>query len=230
MPPPTTIVFDLDGTLVDTAPDLVATLNAVFVREGLSAMPFDRVRATIGHGARSMIERGLAAQAQDFETQDIDRLYAAFIEHYAAHIADRSQPFPGVEAALDELSARGYRFAVCTNKLEALSRRLLDALGLTTRFASVCGQDTFGVQKPNPEMLRQTIRKARGSVERAIMVGDSATDIATARAADIPIIAVDFGYTETPISTLMPDRIISDFLSLPAAVLDLVSIARSSNV
>jgi phosphoglycolate phosphatase len=229
MPPPTTIVFDLDGTLIDTAPDLVATLNAVFVREGLSAMPFDRVRATIGKGARSMIERGLAAQAQDFKKQDIDRLYAAFIEHYAAHIADRSQPFPGVEAALDELSARGYRFAVCTNKLEALSRRLLDALGLTTRFASVCGQDTFGVPKPNPEMLWQTILKAHGSIAHAIMVGDSATDIATARAADIPIIAVDFGYTETPISKLMPDRIISDFLSLPAAVLDLVSMARSGS-
>jgi phosphoglycolate phosphatase len=229
MPPPTTIVFDLDGTLVDTAPDLAATLNAVLVREGLSAMPFDRIRATIGRGARSMIERSLAAQAQDFTTRDIDRLYAAFIEHYAAHIADRSQPFPGVEAALDELSAHGYRFAVCTNKLEALSRRLLDALGLTTRFASVCGQDTFGVQKPNPEMLRQTILKARGSIKHAIMVGDSATDIATAKAADIPIIAVDFGYTETPISKLMPDRIISDFLSLPAAVLDLVSVVRSGS-
>jgi phosphoglycolate phosphatase len=227
MLPPTTIVFDLDGTLVDTAPDLVATLNAVFVREGLSAMPFDMVRATIGHGARSMIERGLAAQAQHFNTQDIDRLYAAFVEHYAAHIADKSQPFPGLEAALDELSARGYRFAVCTNKLEWLSLRLLDALGLTMRFASVCGQDTFGVQKPDPEILRQTVLKARGSVQRAIMVGDSATDVATARAAEVPIIAVDFGYMETPISNLMPDRIISDFLSLPAAVFDLVSIRHS---
>jgi len=229
MLPPTTIVFDLDGTLVDTAPDLVATLNAVFVREGLSAMPFDVVRATIGQGARSMIERGLAAQAQHFKTQDLDRLYGAFIEHYAAHIAEQSQPFPGLEAALDELSARGYRFAVCTNKLEWLSRRLLDALGLTTRFAFVCGQDTFGVQKPDPEILRQTILKAHGSIERSIMVGDSATDIATARAADIPIIAVDFGYTETPISSLMPDRIISDFLSLPAAVFELVSILLNSH-
>jgi phosphoglycolate phosphatase len=225
MPLRTTIVFDLDGTLVDTAPDLVATLNTVFVREGLQAMPFETVRATIGRGARSMIERGLTAQGQLFESKDIDRLYAAYIDYYAAHIADQSRPFPGLETALDELSARGYRFAVCTNKLEWLSLRLLDALGLTARFDSVCGQDTFGVQKPDPEMLRKTILKARGSIEGAIMVGDSATDIATARAADIPVVAVDFGYTETPIEKLMPDRIISDFAALPAAIFDLVAIA-----
>jgi phosphoglycolate phosphatase len=223
MLPRTMIVFDLDGTLVDTAPDLIATLNAVFVREGLQAMPFETVRATIGRGARSMIERGLAAQGQTFETTDIDRLYAAYIERYAAHIADESRPFPGVEAALDALSARDCRFAVCTNKLEWLSLRLLDALGLTARFEAVCGQDTFGVQKPNPDVLRKTILKAGGSVERAVMVGDSATDIATARAAAVPVVAVDFGYTETPIEELFPDRIISDFGELPAAVFELIA-------
>jgi phosphoglycolate phosphatase len=230
MPLRTTIVFDLDGTLVDTAPDLVATLNTVFVGEGLRAMPFETVRATIGRGARSMIERGLTAQGQRFEAKDIDRLYTTYIEHYAAHIADHSRPFPGLEAALDELSARGYRFAVCTNKLEWLSLRLLDALGLTPRFNFVCGQDTFGVQKPDPDVLRKTILKARGSVDRAVMVGDSATDIATARAADVPVIAVDFGYTETPIAELMPDRIISDFAALPAAILDLVAVAPNERV
>jgi phosphoglycolate phosphatase len=186
-------------------------------------MPFETVRATIGRGARSMIERGLAAQGQTFETTDIDRLYAAYIERYAAHIADESRPFPGVEAALDALSARDYRFAVCTNKLEWLSLRLLDALGLTARFEAVCGQDTFGVQKPNPDVLRKTILKAGGNVERAVMVGDSVTDIATARAAAVPVVAVDFGYTETPIEELLPDRIISDFSELPAAVFELIA-------
>src|SRR5262249_23113485 len=158
-------VFDLDGTLVDTAPDLVATLNAIFINEGLQAMSFDAVRAMIGRGARPMIERGLTAQGQSYDSKDIDRLYATYIEHYTAHIADQSPPFPGVVAALDELSARGYRFAVCTNKLEWLSLRLLDALGLTGRFEAICGQDTFGVQKPNPAVLRKTIAKARGSAD-----------------------------------------------------------------
>ena len=222
MPPAPLIVFDLDGTLVDTAPDLVATLNAIFVGEGLRAMPFDAVRAMIGGGARPMIERGLTAQGQLFDSEDVDRLYAAYIDHYAAHIADQSRPFPGVDAALDALSERGCRFAVCTNKLEWLSLRLLDALGLSARFDAVCGQDTFGVQKPDPEVLYKTIAKARGSADRAIMVGDSATDIATARAADVPVIAVDFGYTEIPVATLNPDRVISHFDHLPIAVSDLI--------
>jgi phosphoglycolate phosphatase len=215
---PATIVFDLDGTLVDTAPDLIATLNAVFVREGLQAMPFETVRATIGRGARPMIEKGLLAQGQMREPEEIDRLYAVYIDHYAAHIADHSRPFPGLETALDELSTRGHRFAVCTNKLEWLSLRLLDALGLAPRFDAICGQDTFGVQKPHPEALRKTILKARGDVGCAIMVGDSSTDIATAKAANIPVIAVDFGYTETPVTDLAPDRVISHFSALPAAV------------
>lgn len=222
--PPTTIVFDLDGTLVDTAPDLVATLNAIFTREGLKAMPYDVVRDTIGRGARAMIERSLATQGVKLAGTEIDRLFAAYIDYYAAHIADHSRPFPGLEAALDDLAIAGYRFAVCTNKLEGLSRRLLDALGLTARFEFICGQDTFGSQKPDPEVLRKTIAEARGRVDRAIMVGDSATDIATARAADVPVIAVDFGYTDIPIAQLQPDKIISGFGALPAAVAELTSV------
>ena len=173
-----------------------------------------------------MIERGLTAQGRSFDSKDVDRLYALYIDYYAAHIADQSRPFPGVEAALDELSERGYRFAVCTNKLEWLSLRLLDALGLSARFEAICGQDTFGVQKPNPEVLHKTIAKARGNADRAIMVGDSVTDIATARAAEVPVIAVDFGYTETPVAMLNPDRVISHFDHLPMTVFDLAATAH----
>jgi phosphoglycolate phosphatase len=217
-----TIVFDLDGTLVDTAPDLTATLNAVFAREGLPPVPFAIARNMVGAGARRMIELGLARDKRAFAATDIDRLFGDFIAHYAAHIADHSRPFPGVVSALDRLAAGQCQFAVCTNKLEWLSRRLLDTLGLSARFVAICGQDTFGVQKPDPEMLRRTIEQAGGRLDRAVMVGDSATDIHTARAAAVPVIAVDFGYTETPVAQLGPDRIISHFDKLPGVVFDLL--------
>jgi phosphoglycolate phosphatase len=221
-----TIVFDLDGTLIDTAADLADTLKFIMLQEGLPALPFAAARNLIGGGAKGMIERALAAEGRACSAKDMDRLYAAFIEHYAAHIADRSRPFPHLEATLDRLAAAGYRLAVCTNKLEWLSKRLLDTLGLAGRFAAICGSDTFGMQKPDPEILRQTIRRAGGEPTEAIMVGDSRTDIQTARAASVPIIAVDFGYTDVPIATLQPDRIISSFADLPAAITGLAA-ARS---
>jgi phosphoglycolate phosphatase len=217
-----TVVFDLDGTLVDTAPDLVATLNWIFAREGLPPVDYDAARNMVGGGARLMIERGLASEGRKLATAQIDRLTQDFIDHYAAHIADRSRPFPGVEAALDQLADKGCRFAVCTNKLEWLSVRLLDALGLSPRFAAVCGADTFGVQKPDPEILRGTIARALGQTDAAVMVGDSMTDIATARAVAIPIVAVDFGYSETPIAELKADRVVSNFADVPSAVLELL--------
>jgi phosphoglycolate phosphatase len=213
-----TIVFDLDGTLVDTAPDLIDTLTFIMLQEGLPALPFAAARKLIGGGARAMIERALAAEGRTCSAAELDRLYAAFIKHYAAHIADRSRPFPQLETTLDQLAAAGHRLAVCTNKLEWLSKRLLDTLSLAERFAAICGPDTFGLQKPNPEILRLTVRRAGGEVARTIMVGDSRTDIQTARAAGVPIIAVDFGYSDVPIATLHPDRIISSFADLPAAV------------
>jgi phosphoglycolate phosphatase len=212
------IVLDLDGTLVDTAPDLIATLNVMLLRHGLEPVPYDGARNMIGGGARTLIERGLAAKGRAAAAADVDQIYAEFVEHYAGRIAERSRPFPGLEAALDHLEARGCRFAICTNKLEWLSRRLLDQLALSARFAAICGQDTFGIQKPDPEVLRRTVARAGGALERAVMVGDSATDVRTARAAGIPVIAVDFGYSDPPVKTFEPDRLISHFDELPAAV------------
>ena len=212
-----TVVFDLDGTLVDTAPDLVATLNQILAREGLLPVDYGVARKMIGGGARAMIERGLLADGRPPE-QSIDRLVADFIDLYASQIAERSQPFPQLEAVLDELAARGCKLAACTNKLEWLSVRLLTKLRLAGRFAAICGQDTFGVQKPHPDALLGTLRRAGGRAERAVMVGDSQTDIATARAALVPVVAVDFGYTETPPAEFGADRLISHFDALPAAV------------
>jgi len=213
-----TLVFDLDGTLIDTAPDLIDTLNLILAQERLPAMPFEAARKLIGGGARGMIEKALIIEGRDCSKVEIDRLFGAFIAHYAEHIADRSRPFPHLEATLEDLAAQGHRLAVCTNKLEWLSRRLLTTLQLDKYFATICGQDTFAVMKPNPEILRQTIMRAGGAAAQAIMVGDSGTDIRTARAASVPVIAVDFGYTEVPIASLSPDRIISSFNELAEAI------------
>ncbi|HUI13852.1 MAG TPA: phosphoglycolate phosphatase [Xanthobacteraceae bacterium] len=216
-----TIAFDLDGTLIDTAPDLISTLNLVLGQEGLAPVDYSAARSMIGGGARAMIERALAAEGRSSSKAELDRLFAAFIEHYAAHIADRSRPFPQLEPTLEQLAGEGHRLAVCTNKLEWLSVRLLDTLQLSRHFAAICGQDTFGVQKPDPQMLRLTIERAGGEPSRAIMVGDSGTDIRTSRAATVPVIAVDFGYSEVPVALLRPDRIIGSFADLPAAIRDI---------
>ena len=216
-----TIVFDLDGTLVDTAPDLIETLNFTLAQNGLSTVPFDEARPMIGGGARGMIERALAADGRDCSPASVDRLYEPFVAHYAEHIADRSQAFPHAEAALDHLAAAGHRLAVCTNKLERLSKRLLEKLNMAARFAAICGQDTFGVAKPDPRPLLETVRRAGGEVGASVMIGDSITDIRAARAAGMPVIAVDFGYTDAPVASLDPDRVISHFGALPAAVLAL---------
>jgi phosphoglycolate phosphatase len=225
-----TVVFDLDGTLVDSAPDLVATLNIIFAREGLPPVPYDTARNLVGGGARSMIQRSLAAEGRKLDAAQVERLVEDFIEHYAAHIADRSRPFPGLEAALDELAAGGCRFAVCTNKLEWLAVRLLDALALSKRFVAICGADTFGLQKPNPDLLRRTIARAAGESGQAVMVGDSLSDVATARAAGVPVVAVDYGYTETAVSEMGPDRVISALAELPSAVFDLLRVRSSAAV
>jgi phosphoglycolate phosphatase len=218
MTSPRTVVFDLDGTLVDTAPDLINALNFILDREGLPPVPLHAARNMIGAGARKLIERGLELEGRTAGVADITRLTSDFVDYYAAHIADASRPFEGLEGALDELAGRGYRFAVCTNKLEWLSKLLLDRLGLSSRFAAICGADTFGVAKPDPAILQQTIARAGGQLSSAIMVGDAGPDIGVARRAGIPVIGVDFGYTEVPISELKPDRLISHMRELPAAV------------
>ena len=217
-----TLVFDLDGTLVDTAPDLIAALNFVLEGEGLPPIPLHSARNMIGAGARKLIERGLESEGRAASVKDINRMTVDFVEYYAAHIADASRPFEGLEGALDELSSHGFRFAVCSNKLEWLSKRLLDQLGLSARFAAICGGDTFGVSKPDPDILRQTVARAGGRLATTVMVGDAGTDIGVARRAGVPVIAVSFGYTDVPIVELKPDRLIHHLRELPEAVRALI--------
>ena len=209
-----TIAFDLDGTLVDTAPDLVGTLNAVLGEGGLAPLPFDAVRMMVGRGARALLERGFAAAGRSLADEQSDRLLARFIEMYLARIAEESVPFPGVEAALEALSAAGARLSVCTNKPTRLSIALLEALDLSRHFDAIVGPDASGFAKPDPRHLFAAVGESR----RVILVGDSETDISTARNAGVPIVAVTFGYTEVPCAELNPDALIDSFGELPAAV------------
>jgi phosphoglycolate phosphatase len=212
------IVFDLDGTLVDTAPDLISALNWVLERESLPPVPLQTARTMIGQGARRLIERGLELEGREMTAAEVTRLTGDFIAYYGDHIAQESRPFEGLIDALDEMAGRGYRFAVCTNKLEWLSKRLLEALSLTSRFAAICGADTFGVSKPDPVILQQTVARAGGAMSAVVMVGDAGPDVGVARRAGVPVIGVDFGYTDVPIADLKPDVVISHMRDLPAAV------------
>ena len=217
------IVFDLDGTLVDTAPDLIAALNVVLTKERIPELPLATARNLIGGGARKLIERGLEVADRNCTVAEIDRMMKDFIAYYADHIAVESRPFEGLEAALDHFAAQGHRLAVCTNKLEWLSKRLLDQLDLTRRFAAICGADTFGVQKPDPTIFRETVSRAGGEVKASIMVGDAGTDVGVARRAGVPVIGVSFGYTDVPIADLKPDRLIHHMRDLPAAAYSLMA-------
>jgi phosphoglycolate phosphatase len=228
MPPPT-IVYDLDGTLADTAEDLVAALNWLLAREGLLPLPVDRAGSLLGAGARPLIKRGFAASGRSLDPEAIERLFGDYLEYYDAHILVHTRLYPGAEKALAAFDCAGWLQAVCTNKIEHSAKLLIEKLGIADRFAFVCGQDTFGVGKPDAKPLLETIAASGGSRERAIMVGDSGTDITTARAARVPVIAVDFGYADTPVEKLGPDRVVSHFDELMAACDAVLGVGNERN-
>ena len=212
------ILFDLDGTLADTAPDLAATLNVVLAEVGAKPVAIDDVRHMVGHGARRLIESSLDVDGHRLDAAELDRLAALFVAHYRDNIAVESRPFPGVENALRALKNAGAKLAVCTNKFEALSIDLLRALNLDAYFDVIAGSDTFPVRKPDPGHLLMAVDRLAGDPAHAVMVGDSETDVRAARAARIPIIGVTFGYTPTPIETFKPDALISHFDALIPAL------------
>jgi phosphoglycolate phosphatase len=220
--PSPVLVLDLDGTLIDTVGDLTKTLNDVLRSEGIGPMPLAEARLLVGHGARAMIASALQSAGITAESERLDNLFALFLDIYAGRIAEESRPFPGAIESLDRFAADGWLIAICTNKLERHSRLLLEALGIADRFAVIAGQDTYGVRKPDPRHLLETVRESGGDSASAIMVGDSEVDIQTAKAANVPVVAVDFGYSRIPVADLGPDRVISHFVDLYDAARSLV--------
>ena len=215
---PLTLVFDLDGTLVDTAPDLIAAANHVMAETGRPPAADSVLRPAVSHGALAMVRAAIGPEAKDWPEEKLYPLFEAFIAYYERHIADVSRPFPGLLAALDRASAAGHTLAVCTNKREKLARQLLTELGMIGRFAAISGRDTFTVYKPDPGHLTQTIALAGGTDGRAVMVGDSSVDVATAKAARIPVVAVGFGYSEPHVSTFAPDLLIHHYDEFDGAI------------
>jgi phosphoglycolate phosphatase len=205
------IAFDLDGTLVDTAPDLIGTLNVLLNERGLPTLSLAESRPFIGKGARWLIQRGFQAAGAMLDEATTEQLFDRFIDYYLGHIADESRPFPGVEAALDSLKGAGAKLAVCTNKRTDLSKALLDALDLSRRFDAIVGSDATPAIKPDPRHLTTAIAAAGGSIGRSILVGDAATDVGAARAAGAPLILVSFGYTDIPARELESDLVIDHF-------------------
>lgn len=220
---PPLVIFDLDGTLADTAGDLMGALNAVLVSDGIAPLPVDQARSLLGAGGRALIQRGYTVSGRSLDGERLEALFVHFLAHYESHIADHTVLFPGVIEAMDHLEQDGFIFAICTNKLERTSIQLLEVLNVEARFATVCGQDTFGFCKPDARTLPAVIAAAGGDPTRVVMIGDSITDIAAAQNAGIPVIAVDFGYTDKPVRELGPDRVISNFAALPQAVRELLS-------
>lgn len=213
-----TIVFDLDGTLIDTAPDLYGTVRWLLRHEGRADISYDRVKDLIGDGAGPMIQGSFRDTGELPEGAAYDRLMDLFLTHYRTHLADRSEPFPGAIAAVLRWKARGARVAICTNKRFDFTDRMLDLLGLQHHFDAVAGSDTFAFRKPDGRHLLETIRIAGGDPERAIMVGDSATDVGAARNAGVPVVAVSFGYGRGSAHDLGADAVIDHFDQLDAAI------------
>jgi len=212
-----TIAFDLDGTLVETAPDLIGALNLVLAERRLAPLPTEAARALVGRGAKVLIERGFAAAGEPLDPAETPGLVDRFIEIYRGRIASESRPFPGAEAALDQLAAAGAVLAVCTNKPTALSNLLLETLGMAWRFKAVIGADRAPKPKPDPSHLIHAITQAGGDPVRALMVGDSGADADAARAALVPCILFPFGYTEVSVHDLGADLVVESFAGLPAA-------------
>ncbi|KLE33306.1 HAD-IA family hydrolase [Aurantiacibacter gangjinensis] len=212
------VLFDLDGTLVDSALDLGPAINVALAAEGRRSVPLAEIRQLIGGGAGIMLERALEATGGAVSEARFDELLEVVLEQYWAHIADNTVLYDGVLQALDELASRGCTLAVCTNKAEEPARELLGKLGIAQRFAAIYGGDTLGREnaKPAPDMLLAAIADCGGG--RAAMVGDTTYDVRAAKAAEIPVVVFTGGYLDAVPEEIGADALMPHFTELPSAL------------
>lgn len=221
---PAAVVFDLDGTLVDTAVDLHLVLTELMAEEDLPTPPLESIRAMVGDGARALLARAFAAEGVVPDPERMDRLYARFIERYTEVPCRGSTLYPGASELLVHLAEAGCALGLCTNKPQRPSELLLEALGVLHRFGAVVGGDVLPVRKPDPAHLAHTL-KILGAPDPAssVMVGDSRNDALTARALGVPCVLVTFGYTTVPARELGADAVVDRLDELPAALAGLGS-------
>ncbi len=212
------LIFDLDGTLVDTAPDLLDALNTVLAGEGRRPVDIADLRHLVGFGARSMMAEAFKMTGSPADPAQIEAMMPAFLDHYRRHIADGSRPFPGVEETLAGFQAAGARLGVLTNKPHELTVLLLSKLKLDRYFAAIFGQGRMPYTKPDARIFQDVVREVGGPGAGILMIGDSVTDVTTARAGGAPVILVSYGYTPEPSRTLGADAVVDDFREIPAAV------------
>ncbi len=217
-PTPSAVLFDLDGTLVDSARDLSAALNHVLRKAARPEMEIDRVRHMVGDGARALILKGFSDSGAVPGNADIKAILDDFLDYYLENIAERTIIFPGARQVIEDLAAREIPLGLCTNKALRLSEKLMTEMGLAKYFSAIVGGDSFPYCKPDPRHLTATLEKMTAAPERAVMVGDSANDIIAAQKAHMPVIGVSFGYTKTPLAELNPDIIIDHFDDFPMAL------------
>jgi len=221
-----TVVFDLDGTMIHTAPDLVSATNHVMTHSGLPEAPAEIITPAVSGGARAMITAALHHAGRPPDSLDVEPLLDMFSEYYIANIAVESRPFPGLIDALDYFAAARVFMGVCTNKRHANAVALLETMKLDGYFGAVLGADALSVRKPHPDHVLTTIARAGGDPARAVMVGDSAPDIEAARAAGVPSIVVRYGYSDTPVESLAADRIIADLSELTEVTIEMLGSGR----
>lgn len=224
-----TIAFDLDGTLVESAPDLIGAVNAILIAEGYKPMPYDQGRPFISRGARWLLQRGLEMAGEQDPVPRTAALFSRFIGQYSAHIADESLPFPGAIHALKTLKAAGAKLVVCTNKPTDLARSLLNKLDMAGLFDGIVGIDAVTQAKPDPAHLIEAVEAVSGDLARTIMVGDADTDAGAARASGTALILVDFGYSEIPAVELAPDILLHHFDELVDACASLLMAAAGGS-
>jgi phosphoglycolate phosphatase len=211
------LIFDLDGTLVDTAPDLLGAMNAVLTQQGRQPVDPETLRHMVGFGAASLIRQAMVATGDPIAEDRLPKLVDDFVTHYGAHIADASVPFPGVIETLTALTAQDVPMGVLTNKPHELALPLLDALGMSKFFGAIHGAGRFSYVKPDPRVFHHVVEELAGDPNApALMIGDSTTDARTARAANVPVILLSYGYTPDPVETLGADAVTGDFRDIPA--------------